>query len=100
MQRQELIDALETVKPGLAQKEIVEQSSSFAFIDGKVVTYNDEISISHPVEGLKVEGAVRAEELYQLLHRITRDEVEISQTKTNSTLRPGVRRLELLYRQK
>ena len=61
MQKQELITALEKVKPGLASKDLIEQSTSFAFINGKVITYNDEISISHPVKDLKIEGAVQAE---------------------------------------
>ena len=59
--RQNLQKALEIVKPGLSNKEIIEQTTSFAFIDGKVVTYNDEISICHPVEGLTLEGAVKAD---------------------------------------
>ena len=46
--------ALEIVKPGLANKEIIEQSTSFAFLKGKVVTYNDEVSISHPLKGIEL----------------------------------------------
>ena len=41
--------ALETVKPGLANKEMIEQATSFAFMKDKVVTYNDEISISYQI---------------------------------------------------
>jgi hypothetical protein len=74
----ELQKALEIVKPGLANKEIIEQSTSFAFMNGNVVTYNDEISISHPVKGLEIEGAIQATELYQLLGKIKKDEIEIT----------------------
>ena len=73
-----LLEALEIVKPGLANKELIEQSTSFAFINGKVVTYNDEISISHPVEGLELEGAILAENLYKFLGKIKKEEVELS----------------------
>lgn len=73
----ELQNALEKVKPGLANKEIIEQSTSFAFMDGKVVTYNDEISISHPVKGLDLTGAIKAQELYQFLGKIKQDEIDI-----------------------
>lgn len=62
--------ALEIVKPGLANRDIVEQATSFAFVSGRVVTYNDEISISHPIEGLDISGAVRADKLYELLTKI------------------------------
>ena len=66
IKRAELKEALETVKPGLASKEIIEQSTSFAFMGDKVVTYNNKISMSHPVKGLDITGAVKADEMYQL----------------------------------
>lgn len=72
-----LLTALEATKPGLSNKEIIDQATSFAFIKGKVVTYNDEISISHPVEGLDIEGAVKADQLYQLLAKIKKEEIDI-----------------------
>ena len=78
LNKTELQKALEIVKPGLANKEMIEHSTSFAFMDGKVVTYNDEISLSHPVEGLEISGAVPAEELYKLLSKLKKDEVEIT----------------------
>lgn len=74
----ELQKALEIVKPGLANKEIIEQSTSFAFMGDRVVTYNDEISISHPVKGLDLTGAIPAQELYQLLRKTKKDELELS----------------------
>jgi len=73
----ELLNALEIVKPGLASRELIEQSTSFAFLGGRVVTYNDEISISHPVAGIDFEGAIKAEELYQLLNKTKKDEIEL-----------------------
>jgi len=72
-----LQQALETVKPGLGSKEIVEQATSFAFLEGRVVTYNDEVSISCPLPGLAIRGAIRAEELYKLLAKVTEEELEI-----------------------
>lgn len=69
--------ALEIVKPGLASKEQIEQSTSFAFIQGRVITYNDEISISHPVKGLELEGAILAENLYKFLTKIKKEEIEL-----------------------
>ena len=66
----ELQEALEKVKPGLASRELIEQSTSFAFMGDRVVTYNDEISISHPVKNLDVTGAVKAQTLYAFLNKI------------------------------
>lgn len=74
--RQELLTALARVKPALAGKEVVEQSTAFAFLDDRVVTFNDEIAISHPfVSGLY--GAVQAQELYKLLNKATDDVLDV-----------------------
>lgn len=73
-----LLAALAIVKPGLASKELLEQTTSFAFIEGRVVTYNDEISISHPIDGVDFEGAINAKELYGLLSKIEKDEIEMT----------------------
>lgn len=89
MQRKELLDALGIVKPGLANREMIEQSTSFAFMDGRVVTYNDEISISHPIKGLDVEGAIRADELYQLLSKINKDEIDFVTRDSEVILKSG-----------
>jgi hypothetical protein len=75
--KQELLTALEIVKPGLGSNLLIEQISSFAFLDGRVITYNDEISISHPVEGINFSGAIKAEEMYKLLEKLTTEEVEL-----------------------
>jgi DNA polymerase III sliding clamp (beta) subunit (PCNA family) len=76
--KKQLQDALEIVKPGLASKELIDQSTSFAFVGGKVVTYNDEISISHPVEGLDLNGAIPAEQLYKFLGKVKGDDLEFN----------------------
>jgi len=81
MKKQEILKALEAVKPGLAHKDLIEQSTSFAFMKNRVVTFNDEISVSYPID-IGIEGAVRAEEFYSLLNKIKTkkdDEIELTQ---------------------
>jgi DNA polymerase III sliding clamp (beta) subunit (PCNA family) len=89
MKKADLLHALEVVKPGLSSKEVIEQATSFAFIKGKVVTYNDEISISSPVPGLDISGAIRAEELYQLLRKLKHEDIEVSITGNEIILKSG-----------
>ncbi len=76
--KNDLQNALSKVSPGLAHKELIYQSTSFAFLGDRVVTYNDEISISHPVEGLDIVGAVKAQPLYSFLERVKADEIDIA----------------------
>ncbi len=87
--KKELLEALEIVKPGLSTKEIIEQSTSFAFIKGKIITYNDEISISHPVKNLKLTGAIKADEFYKLLSKLKGDEIEIDIQEAEILLKSG-----------
>lgn len=78
VKREELQRALQIVKPGLSNKDVIEQATSFAFIEGRVVTYNDEISISHPITGLNLEGAIKADQLYNFLSKLTKEDVDIT----------------------
>jgi len=90
MKRQDLVEALEIVKPGLASNELLEQTTSFAFSEGNVYTYNDEISISHPVEGLEdFEGAIEAEHLYKFLKRTTRPGITLTPKKESLLVKSG-----------
>lgn len=75
--KKQLQEALEIVKPGLANKEIIEQATSFAFLNGRVMTYNDEISISQPLEGLDITGAIEADKLYKFLSKVKKDDVDV-----------------------
>jgi DNA polymerase III sliding clamp (beta) subunit (PCNA family) len=83
--KESLQEALGIVKPGLTGNEIIEQTTSFAFIGGNVVTYNDEISLSHPVEGLDFEGAIKSDKLYQFLTKTDQDEIQL-EIKENELL--------------
>lgn len=80
IKKEQLIKALEAVKPGLHSKDIVEQATSFAFMDGMVVTFNDMIAVRYPID-LDIEGAVRANELYALLSKIKEKEIDLEVTE-------------------
>jgi len=99
MKKKDLQEALEIVKPGLANKEMIEQTTSFAFMKGRVVTYNDDISISHPIEGLEIEGAIHAEELYKLLGKVKKEEVEINIQKNEIIIQSGRTKVGLTLQQ-
>lgn len=80
--RKQFIQSLSKVKPGVASKDIIEQSDHFVFEEGKIWSYNDEISVSqgfnHPIK-----GSIKAQEFYNLLLKIPHDEIEIEQKKSN-----------------
>jgi len=50
-------------------------------MDGAVVTYNDDISLSCPIEGLEIQGAIKADEFYQFIRKVKKDEIDIEVDK-------------------
>jgi len=88
--KNKLQEALAIVKPGLAKKEKnIEQSTSFAFVKGRVVTFNDEISLSHPISELNIEGAVETDRLYQLLSKIKAETISLEQEENQIIISSG-----------
>lgn len=74
--RKNLISILQAVRPGLASKDIIEQSTAFLFADGRVLTYNDDVAVSHPLKDLEINGAVQSKELFSLLNKMPDEEIE------------------------
>lgn len=79
--RKKFIEVLTRVMPGLSSKDILEQSSSFIFKDGKVFCFNDEIAVRHPLDFEIEEGAIPAKELMKVLNRLKEDEITIEMGK-------------------
>lgn len=78
VKRSDFLSALRKVKPGLASSESIEQSTSFVFRDGRVITYNDEIAVSAALDLGGIEGAVGANELVALLTKSKDEEVTVT----------------------
>lgn len=75
--KSEILNVLQKVKPALAKKDIVEQFTHFIFTGEEVMTFNDEICISHPFK-TDFKCSARAEDLYKALNGIKETEVDIS----------------------
>ncbi len=78
MKRSELLNVLESVKPGVASKDIVEAMTYFYFSGDSIITYNDKISIQHP---LKTDFSlfVKANDLYRIISKLSASDVILSQ---------------------
>lgn len=79
--RKHLIDILQLVKPGLASREIVEQTASFVFYDGQIITYNETIGIRHKLapDLKELDGiAIQAKELYDLASKLSDEEINFT----------------------
>lgn len=74
--RSDLLKVLESVSPGLSSKDLVEQSTCFAFKDGRVFTFNDEIACTRECE-LTFTGAVKSKPLLDILVKMEEEQVEV-----------------------
>lgn len=79
--REELLQVLESVEPGLTPKDTVEQSSCFVFKNSKVMSFNKDVACVHKC-GLKIEGAVQAEPLLEILRNLDEEDIEIKPKET------------------
>lgn len=75
--REVLLRALNSVRPGLAVRETVAQGSCVVFHEGKVWTFNDEIACQCK-SPLNIEGAVKAEPLLKLLDNLKDEKIDVS----------------------
>ena len=73
-----LLNELELVSSGLSNREILEQSDSFVFVEGTLFTFNEEVScrIDSCLEDLT--AAVKAKPLLEVLRKMSEDEIEIN----------------------
>lgn len=77
--REDFLSVLMQVQPGISAKEVLEQSGSFVFQNGMVISYNDQISCRCPSKlDKKFEGAVQAEPLINVLSKIPEEEIELN----------------------
>lgn len=93
--RVDLIQALESVSPGLSIKG-VEQSDCYVFSKGKIFTYNGEIAcqIKSPI---KLTGALKFHSVSKLLPKIKDDELEIIQDQGKLIIKGNRKRLEVAF---
>src|SRR5690606_29759183 len=75
--REEVLRVLESVTPGLASREIIQQSTCLVFEDDRVFTFNDEVGCSResPIKGFT--GAIKAKPLLDLFSKMPEDELGV-----------------------
>jgi hypothetical protein len=92
--REKLLSALEFCAPGLSEREIVEQSSCFILKDRNIVTYDSETACSYPSPlDSSFEGAVKAEPLRAILHKMKENTIEVTQSRSELLVKGKNRRV-------
>jgi hypothetical protein len=76
LKRQELLNALTIVRPGLAKNEIIEQMTHFLFADDYIVTYNDQICVSYKFP-IGIFCSVKADDFYKIVSKLEKEIVNL-----------------------
>lgn len=92
--REELLNILESVSPGIAQRELIEQSSCLVFHNGNVCTFNEEIACFRK-SPLKLEGAIKAAPFLALLNKLTADNIDIEIHETELLIKEKRKKAKL-----
>jgi len=97
--REQLLKELDSVSAGLSTREIIEQSSCFAFTKKRVMTFNDDVACVHSTS-LKIKGAVPSAPLLNILRKLTDDELNIIcvQGEEGSSLEISTKRKKVTIR--
>ncbi len=80
LNREEILHLLQSISPGLASRESIEQSTCFAVTNGVIASYNEEAMCRAPTPFGKFTGAIPAKPLLEMLSKITDDEVDFEFT--------------------
>lgn len=76
--KKELLKVLESVKPGIASRGVVESMAYFLFSGTDIITYNDKISIQHPFK-TDFNLFVKADDLYKMMTKLSVDDVALAE---------------------
>lgn len=91
IERDKLVNELESVISGLSSREIIEQSKCFVFHDHYVYTYNGEIACRQKCS-LDIEGAVHADKFLNLLRKLGDTTLDVSVHKKELRIKGKGRR--------
>lgn len=92
IQKKELVESLKRCMPGIETgSNSIQGADSFIFHDGKIFTYNDNISVTVPVnqDGLLeegIEGCVKAEEFFKIVSKFPSDEIKFTVSEKGTWL--------------
>lgn len=80
LNRKEFLDIIESVIPAISKTSYnVKQGDCLVFMDNKLITYNDSISIFYPLD-FEITGAVKALEFHKVIKTLKSEYIDMSIT--------------------
>jgi hypothetical protein len=87
IERTKFLDLLELVGAGLSTRDAMGQADCYVFKDGYIITFNDEVAVQIKSPIPEIKGAVKAEPLRAILHKLDADTIEVEQGDKELVLR-------------
>ncbi len=95
IRRKEFQEALLRCLPGVdIGKTVLEGADTFIITKGRIYSYNDSVSVSVP-SPVKLDGAVKAKELYSLISKFKVEEIEVEEIDGAWKFKAGPAKAEL-----
>ena len=94
--RKNLVEVLNKLKPGLSQKAILDQIQCFIFTGEDIITYNDNISICYPYDDIENPFTIKSEEFLRILENMKSDYIEVSVGKDKIHIQDNKNRANLV----
>ena len=88
MKKDELLNAIDKLKPALADKGLIEYSGLIVLGDGRLTAYGDDISVSVPFVS-PVEAALPWQEFTKLIRKLEAAEIEMKQEENQIVITAG-----------
>ena len=89
--RENLLNILSLLKPGLAKRNVIEQTTHYLFSPKDISTYNDQICVSYPFEN-DLQCSVRSTDLLKALSGARTKEVELIHENNELRMKAGTRK--------
>ena len=97
--RKDLLEALKKCLSGIETgATILEGADTFVFSEGRILSYNDNISVSVPfeIEGGEIIGAIKALEFFTLINRFSEETIKITEKEGKWIIRSGEAKAEFV----
>ncbi len=78
IQKQDLVQKLEKVKPGLSPNDLIEGANSFLFTGKEIITFNDEICNRVEYKS-EFKGTVLADPFFKIINKMKTDLIDITE---------------------
>ncbi len=85
---EDIVQIVKTIKPGLAEKQLVPGMSRFIFTGSDIATFNGGVCVHHPIE-TSFNCSINADEFTRIINKLTTKTIKLKEVDGHLTLTSG-----------